>query len=204
MSQTETDGRKLRGARSRAAILEQAMNIASVEGLEGLTFGRLASELSISKGNITVLFGDREAVQIATLDAAVDVFVREIITPNLAVRSAFTRLQAVCDGWFSYVDRRVFPGGCLMHALSNEYRARPGAIQDRVRYHRDSWRRFLEGLVRAARDEGRIKALTDPKQIVFELLAFQSAANVGALIGDKASFSRARATSRSRIAESRL
>lgn len=180
----ETDGRRLRGAKARAIILDRAMDVASVSGFEGLTVGSLASDLGISKGNITVLFGDKEALQVKTLDAAAEVFSAKVITPSLDEPIPIKRLRRLCHGWFDYVDQRVFPGGCLMYAAINEYRARPGVIQDRVNKCRDAWKALLARTIRDAQTAGEIRADQDVQQLVFKLTAFQATSNTAALLGD--------------------
>ncbi len=198
-----TDGRRRRGNEKRNVILSQAVNVASREGLEGLTLGRLASDLGIGKSNIVLLFGDKEALQIKTIEAAVDISISEIVAPASREKTPLKRLQALCDRWFDYVDRRVLPGGCFLNATSSEYRARPGPIQDRIRYHRSRWEKLLGTTIREAQDAGELGRHLDVDQLVFELIAFQAAANVAALLGDRQSFLRARRTTRERIASAR-
>lgn len=199
-NETALDGRHRRGAKARAAVLAQAMRIASVQGLEGLTIGALAADLAISKGNITVLFGDKQALQLRTLDAAVEVFVRHMIAPYVTIKSPIERLRRYCDGWFDYVEKRIFPGGCFLYSTSNEYRARPGPIQDRVKEHRNAWSTLLSKAARDAKFEGEIPADADTDQMVFELIAFQSAANTALLLGENEPFLRARRTSQNLLA----
>jgi AcrR family transcriptional regulator len=196
---TISDGRRRRGAKARASILARAIDVASTDGLEGLTIGRLASDVGISKGNIAVLFHGKVALQLATLDAATDVFVARVVTPALTGSTPLQRLRALCDGWFDYVQRRTFPGGCMLYATSNEYRARPGAIQDRVKHHREAWHRLLAATIKAAQQAGEIRVDLAASQLVFELTAFQSAANTAALLGDRQTFVRARRSTRERI-----
>ncbi len=194
-----TDGRRRRGARKRTAVLSRAVQIASTNGLEGLTIGRLAADLKISKGNITVLFGDKEALQIATLDAAVTAFASRVVKPSMAEASPIKRLRALCEGWFSYVEDRVLPGGCMLYASSNEYRARPGPIRDRVNHHRHAWNDALTAAVRDAQTAGEIRPDLDVPQLVFELTAYQAGANMAALLGDRGAFLRARRATLERI-----
>lgn len=195
-SEPAADGRRLRGDQSRAAVLQRAVRIASTDGLEGLTIGRLAADLGISKGNITVLFGDKEALQLRTLDWAIDEFVERVVAPLRDVASPTKRLIGLCDGWFDFVETRVLPGGCMTIASTSEYRARPGAIQDRVKAHRDAWLQLLTKTVAAAKEAGEMRSEVDPGQVAFEITAFQSAANSASLIGDPATFKRARRTCR--------
>lgn len=196
---TITDGRRLRGEQSRASVLQCAARVASTEGLSGLTIGRLAVDLGISKGNITVLFGSKEALQIATLDAAVDVFVDTVVTPALKKGSSLERLRGLCDGWFSYVDRRTFPGGCLLYSTSSEFRARPGVIQERIKFHRKHWQNLLSHWASQAQLDGLLAPNVDIERLVFELTAYHAAANVAALIGDRKTFAIARKSTRERI-----
>lgn len=125
----ETDGRRQRGERARAQVLEHATAIASTDGLEGLTIGRLATDAGVGKGNIQVLFGDKETLQLATLDAGVVHYREMVVEPALALESPLARLRALTDGWFDYVASGASPGGCFVCAASYEYRARPGAIR---------------------------------------------------------------------------
>ena len=92
-------GRKAQGERTRQAILEAAVDLASVEGLEGLTIGRLAAALSMSKSGLFAHFGSKEELQLATVEAARDIFVREVIRPAFAAPKGLPRLWGLCDVW---------------------------------------------------------------------------------------------------------
>jgi len=197
---SEPDGRRRRGDQSRAQVLGRAIQVASVQGLSGLTIGGLAADLGISKGNITVLFGDKESLQVRTLDAAVDLFVEKVIAPARKVASPRRRLLRMCDGWFDFVEDRVLPGGCMLQASMNEYRARPGPVQDRVKAHRTAWFQLLEQAVAAGKAAGEFRVDADPEQVAFEINAFQAAANAACLLGDGKSFKRARKACRNLVA----
>jgi len=197
----ETDGRRRRGDQARIAVLERAMDVASVDGFEGLTVGSLASDLGIGKSNISALFGDKEKLQITTLDAAVRVFIENVITPTQAEISPIKRLRSVCGGWFDYVERRVFPGGCVLHAAINEYRAKPGALRNKVNTYRNTWKALLERTIREAQSAGEIGLNHDAQQLAFKLIAFQAASNTAALLGDKRYFSLGRELTEAAIAK---
>ena len=197
-----TDGRRRRGAQSRAIILSRAIEISSTEGLGGLTIGRLASDVGISKGNITGLFGDKEALQLATLNAAVEIFRTEVIAPSTDEMEPVKRLQALCDDWYDYVRQRVFPGGCILYGTLSEYRAKPGTIQDQVNHHRNAWTKLLSLTVKQAQQRSQIRLEIDADQMIFELTSFQAAANIAIILGDQLTFLRAHRTSRERIADS--
>src|SRR5260370_1102985 len=132
INRAETDGRRRRGLKARANVLNRAIDVASKNGLGGLTIGGLATDLDISKGNITILFGDKESLQLRTLDAAMDIFSSKVVRPAMTERSPLKRLQKLCNLWFDSVEQRLFAGGCMLSAASNEYRARPRLVQNRL------------------------------------------------------------------------
>ncbi|WP_020179694.1 TetR/AcrR family transcriptional regulator [Methylopila sp. M107] len=193
------DRRKARGAKSRALILERAAAIASTDGLDGLTIGRLATEAGVAKSNVQVLFGDKEALQLATIDWVGQIHDATIVGPARAEASPLARARAMVENWFAFVERRQLPGGCFMNAVSSEFRARPGAIRDRVAGRRAEKRRRYVETLRDAQDAGEIGVEIDPDELAFELLAFQALANIAFTIGDDEEFERARALSRKRL-----
>src|ERR1700734_1771839 len=91
------------GARTRTAILETAADLASVDGLDGLSIGRLASELSMSKSGLFAHFGSKEELQLATIEEARQRYAREVIGPGRAAGSGITRLYGLCEAFLSYV-----------------------------------------------------------------------------------------------------
>jgi AcrR family transcriptional regulator len=199
----ETDGRRRRGLKARANVLNRAIDVASKNGLEGLTIGGLATDLDIGKGNITILFGDKESLQLRTLDAAIEIFDSKVVRPAMTERSPLKRLQKLCNLWFDSVEQRLFAGGCMLSAASNEYRARPGLVQDRIIYHRNGWHTLFANTIRAAIEEGELDGDVDVQQLVFELIAFQLAANTASLLGDRRFFLIARRTAQARISRAR-
>lgn len=195
----QVDGRKAKGDRSRADILKHATRIASRDGLEHLTLGRVATDAGLAKGNIQVLFGDKETLQLATVESGIAIYLREVVEPALAQGTALKRIKALIDGWYTFVEERRLPGGCLVHALSNEYRTRPGAIRDCVEQHRTDAMHRLITLIGEAKAAGDLRSDTNAKQLAFELTAHQAAANVAALMGDEQQFELAKRTSRDRL-----
>ncbi|WP_394821588.1 TetR/AcrR family transcriptional regulator [Pendulispora albinea] len=193
------DGRRQRGDRARAKILDCSTRIASTEGLEGLTIGRVATEAGVGKGNIQVLFGDKEALQMATLEHAVALYKAAVIEPALRQASPLARLVALVDGWYAFVEKRTLPGGCFLNATSSEYRARPGRIHDRVRGYRNGTRARFRELIEEAKEAGELGRDVDASALSFDLVAHQAAANVAALMGDREEFAFAKRASRDRI-----
>ncbi|AKU95721.1 Transcriptional regulator, TetR family [Labilithrix luteola] len=194
-----TDGRRARGDRTRRRVLDAAVMQASRFGLEGLTIGTVAQGAAVSKGAITVLFGDKEALQLATLEDAVARFRAELERVDVAGKSRVHVLAAFFERWFDFVKRKKLPGGCFLHAATSEYRARPGVVRDRISEHRQRWRDTVKRLLIDARDAGELEAGTDVDQLAFELLACQAAADCADLYGDGETFERAHRTVKERL-----
>ena len=167
----------MKGERTRQSILDRAIDVASLEGLEGLTIGRLADELGMSKSGLFAHFGSKEDLQLAAIEAAAKRFIDEIFTPALREPRGYPRLVAICHSWLSYLRRGVFPGGCFFAAASFEFDGRPGAVRDTVRRLMDDWIGSLEKAIRMAVDEGHIDPDTDPAQLAFELNSLFFGAN---------------------------
>lgn len=190
----------MKGERTRQSILERAVDLASLEGLEGLTIGRLADDLKMSKSGLFAHFGSKEDLQLATINAAAERYIREIFTPALQHPRGFPRLMAICESWLSYVRRGVFPGGCFFAAASFEFDGRPGLVQERIRSLMDDWIGALERAIRMAQDEGHLRKDLDPSQLAFELNALFFGANFAFYLrNDEQAIERARLAVETRL-----
>lgn len=186
-------GRKAQGERTRQAILEAAVHLASAEGLEGLTIGRLASELSMSKSGLFAHFGSKEELQLATVEAARSVFIREVIGPAFETEHGLPRLWKLCDTWLDYVQGGVFRGGCFFAAAAAEFDSRPGPVRDRIAAIMKEWLKALGRAVVEAQEAGHIGKDVDATQLAFEFNALELGANWAfQLHGDRQAFARAR------------
>lgn len=173
------DGRRQRGERTRLSILELAAQVASVDGLKGLSIGRLAAELGVSKSGLFAHFGSKQQLQLETVDAAARLFEQAVWEPVAASEPGLTRLIALLDSWLDYQRRAVFAGGCFFNNVQREFDARPGAVRDRICEQSQRWSSGLVALVRSAQKRGQLSADVDPAQIAFELDA------VGVLAGSR-------------------
>jgi AcrR family transcriptional regulator len=189
------------GDRSRARIVEQAARLATIEGIEGLSIGRLADATGIAKSSVYALFGSKEELQLATVNAARDSFIAEVVTPALdATEPGRARLLALCEGFLSYVERRIFPGGCFFVAASAEVGARPGRVHDEVARIQQQWRDLLEREADTAVERGELPPNTDSGQIAFELGVILAGTNiVSVLHDDQVVVARARSAVKSRL-----
>lgn len=167
----------MKGERTRQSILDRAVDLASLEGLEGLTIGRLADDLGLSKSGLFAHFGSKEELQLATIEAAGERFLNEVLRPALSAERGLPRLEAICSSWISYVRRSVFPGGCFFAAASFEFDGRPGLVRDAIARAMDEWLRAIERAIRMAQDEGHIDPNVDPAQLSFEFNSLFFGAN---------------------------
>ena len=165
-----------RGLRTRRAILRKAVNIASVEGLEGLTIGRLASVLRISKSGLFAHFGSKEDLQCAVVDEAREIFVDRVVRPAYQFQG-LQRLRALCENWLVYGEQNVFPGGCFFSAASLEFDDRPGRVREQIVGLMRKWLGTLEQAARDAQSAGEIMKAADASQLAFEIQALAMGAN---------------------------
>jgi AcrR family transcriptional regulator len=198
---TVVDGRRERGRRTRESILDTAVQLATVEGIDGITIGRLASELGMSKSGLFAHFGSKQELQLATIDKAREIFVETIITPSRQAERGLPRLQALLDNWLGYMHREVFKGGCFFDAVRGEYNSRPaGPVRDAVWNDFADWSTILVNRVKSAQAQGHLVPEADPEQVAYELDALGGAANTRfQLDRDEVWFERARAAIRDRL-----
>ncbi|WP_225440338.1 TetR/AcrR family transcriptional regulator [Amycolatopsis eburnea] len=178
------DKRILRGMQSRQLILDRAMNIASVEGLESLSVRRLATELDVSKSGVFALFGSKEELQLATVRAAIEVFTAKVVRPARKAPPGIRRVRALGESWLRYTRRPVFDGGCFFTAAAAEFDARPGRVRDTIASARQDWQIFYAATTSEAQELGEITADLDPADLAFELDALARVAAEDAVLFD--------------------
>ncbi len=183
---TALDGRRLRGDTSRSAVLAAAVDLASVEGLDGLSIGGLATTVSRSKGGIAGLFGSKQELQLAVVATAAEIFQDRVIRPALTAPAGLARLRALATAFLDYSETRVFSGGCFFAAVTAEYRAKPGPVRDAIAAQMRRWRDFLVEAVARAIAAGDLPASTDAAQLAYEIQALLDAANDASLLHDTA------------------
>ncbi len=165
------------GVRTRAAILREAVSLATVEGLEGLSIGTLATALDMSKSGLYAHFGSKQELQLATIEEADRVFEAEVIEPALAAPPGVAQLVAVCDAFFDHLERRRFPGGCFFAGAALEMGARPGPVNERIVAFQISFVALIRQFVVRAQELGQLADDEDADQLTFELNGIILAAN---------------------------
>src|ERR1700720_4416144 len=157
--------RRAKANRTRAEILSVAVDIASAEGLEGLSIGRLGAELRMSRTGIFAHFGSKEQLQLATVGAAKQSFLEQVVKPGLATPRGLPRLRVILESWLGYVERIVFRGGCFFAAASAEFDSRPGKVRDEIALLTRAWLMALQAEVAFARRKKQMKASVVSSQL---------------------------------------
>ncbi|MEV0090819.1 TetR/AcrR family transcriptional regulator [Streptomyces sp. NPDC050738] len=163
---------------TRARILRRAVELAALDGLEGVTIGRLADDLSMSKAGVYGHFGSKEALQLATFALAIEQF-QELVTSKAdGTTAGVERLRRLCDAWVDYLAAGgIAEGGCFLTAAATEFDNRPGPVRDAVAQAGERWLSYLGHLAAAAVEAGELPSDTDPAQIAFELNGIAMSAN---------------------------
>jgi AcrR family transcriptional regulator len=157
------------GLRTRSAILLEAVSLATVDGLEGLSIGSLAKATGISKSGVYAHFGSKEELQLATVDVAGRIFKREVIAPALDRDPGLDQLLTVCDSFFEYLRRQIFPGGCFFAGAVLEMGSRPGPVKERVAEFQRLFIELLRQFAETAKLLGQLPSDEDVAMLTFEL-----------------------------------
>jgi AcrR family transcriptional regulator len=172
------------GERTREAIVREAVSLATVHGLEGLSIGNLADALEMSKSGVYAHFGSKQDLQLATVDEASRIFHDEVIDPAAAADPGLAQVLALCNGFFDHLVRRTFPGGCFFAGAVMEMGTRPGPVKEEVA----AFQAELSGLIRqfvvTALAQGELAADEDPDALTFELNGIILAANAAFVLSD--------------------
>jgi AcrR family transcriptional regulator len=192
--------RRSDGERTYNAILAASAALATTEGLNGLSIGRLAGHLGMSKSGLYAHFDSKEELQLATIDAAGAIFDREVVAPAAEAETPLARLEALCELFLSHVERRVFPGGCFFAAAAAEVDTHAGRVREKVAAFMDDWVAGLARFAREAQAAGQLDPGEDADQLVFEIESYLLLANNRfVLVGDPQEIDRARAAIRRRL-----
>src|SRR5215813_13205090 len=172
------------GERTRLAIVRAAAALATVEGLEGLSIGHMAAATGLSKSGLYAHFGSKQELQLATVAAAEQILGEEVIAPARAAAPGRAQLAAACAAYFSYVQRRVFPGGCFFAATALEMGTRPGPVKDRVAAINSGFTALLRDFAATALEQHQLPPREDPGRLAFDLHAILLAADARFVLHD--------------------
>ncbi len=196
-----TRKRRSDGERSRTAILHTAAQLATVEGINGLSISRLANAVGMSKSGLFAHFGSKEELQLATVEFASAVFAEEVTGPADEAPEGMPRLRSLVENFLQHVERGVFPGGCFFASTTAELDTQSGPVRDRVLEVENDFLARIDAAVRQAQADGDIASSEDVEQLIFELHAFMLLANaLFVLTQDSLPMERARRAIEGRLA----
>jgi AcrR family transcriptional regulator len=200
LTQSTDRRRRADGERSHDAILRGATELATLDGLEGLSIAGLADHIGMSKSGLYAHFGSKEELQLATIERAQEIFEREVARPALEHAEGLPRVLGMADAYLSYLERRVFPGGCFFAAAGAEFATREGRVRQKLQEFAADGMRALAETISDAQARGEIDPEADPEQLAFEIDALLHGANAGFLLsGDREPLERARRAIRDRL-----
>ena len=185
--------RRSDGERSRRAILDASARLATVEGIDGLSIGRLAQAIGMSKSGLYAHFGSKEELQLATIATAEEVYETDVIEPAMELPDGLPRVEALCERFLTHIESGVFPGGCFFASVAAELDTRPGPVRDRIAAFQSRWSELIASGLRAGQRQGEVAPDASVEQLTFEINALLAHANtVFVLYGDRTAFERAR------------
>ncbi|WP_043619178.1 TetR/AcrR family transcriptional regulator [Nonomuraea candida] len=187
------DGRLLRGRRTREAVLESAVALASVHGLDGLTFARLAEHLGVSKSGLFAHWKDKERLQLDAVGWARRQWTEHVMGPALRAPAGVRRVFALHEARLAFYAGGALPGGCFFLAAQTEFDDRPGAVRARLAESLHDWLGFVRSLLDEAVTLGELPAGLDTGQLAYEIDALGESTVVHArLVGHDLTYARAR------------
>ncbi len=161
------DGRLARGERTRTAVLDQALILATVSGLDGLSLSQVADALGVSKSGLFAHWRSKQELQLAVIDHARRQWTDLVIRPALSEPAGIRRVWATHDHRLAFYESGVLPGGCFFGNAHFEFNARPGVIRDRLAEEQTAWMTFLTGVAAGALEMGELRPGTDPAQLAY-------------------------------------
>ena len=193
--------RRSDGERSRDAILREATRLATLDGIEGLSLGRLADAVGMSKSGLFAHFGSKEELQLATIEAARAIYDDVVVAPAQSAAPGLARLRAYTERFLGHVSEGVFPGGCFFASAASELDTHPGRVRDQAMAVVNGWVELLEAEVVAGQEAAEIDPSLDAAQLAFELDAYMFLANTQFVAsGDQRALRRAHDAVESRLA----
>ena len=188
------------GERTRAAILREAVALATVDGLDGLTIGRLAAALEMSKSGLYAHFGSKQELQLSIVEEAGRIFDAEVLQPGRAASPGLARLLVLCDSFLDHLERQTFPGGCFFSGAALELAMRPGPVSERVAAVLHAFGELIRDCVDTAIAQGQLSAAEDRDELTLEIHGVLLAANTSFVVQHDAQvFDLARRTVRRRL-----
>jgi len=158
-----------KGTETRSRIVETALRAASVDGLEGISLGKVAADIGMSKSGLFAHFDSKEALQVDVIEAAAEKFTAVVVTPALSAPRGEPRLRALFAHWLRWEQIESLPGGCVFMHAAAELDDRPGPVRDALVNRQRQWLDTLAKAVRITIEAGHFRSDVDPSLFAFQL-----------------------------------
>ena len=172
------------GQRTRDTILRAAATVATIDGLDGLSVGRLADFLGMSKSGLSAHFGSKRELQLATVTEAARIFDTEVVRPALVAPAGLGQLAEVCEAFFAHLECHMFPNGCFWASAALEVGAPPGPVKDLIAAFQSRFGDLIRSFAAVALARGELPAGEDPDRLAFELNGIMLAADTNLVVHD--------------------
>jgi AcrR family transcriptional regulator len=166
------------GARRRREIVAVAADLSTVEGLESLSFSRIADEVGLTKAGVAAHFESKEALQLAVVDAAASSYVTSLVAAGSAAEPGLHRLAALAGAWLEHLESIEYRGGCFFAAAGQAFAGRPGPVRDAVARHTRRLLQELNEQAHLAKRLGELAADIAPETLAFQIHALALEANL--------------------------
>ena len=166
------------GARRRDEILSAAADLSTAEGLEGLSFSRIAEEVGLTKAGVAAHFKSKEALQLAVVDAAAAAYAAPLVGAAKNSEPGLPRLRALAIAWFKHLETIDYRGGCFFGSAGLAFAGRPGRVHDAIASHTRNFLQTLEEQARLAARLGELSPNTSPEVLTFQIHALAQEGNL--------------------------
>ena len=160
-----------KGENTRAAILSEALEVASIKGLQGISIGSLAARIGMSKSGLFAHFGSKDSLQQGVLETVVARFEENVVMPVLGMPSGEQRLRALFVNWLHWTDEINLKGGCPLIHAAIEFDDQPGPLRDYVADQQERWLDSIQRMAKKAVKQGEFREDLDAGLFAFELNA---------------------------------
>ena len=160
-----------KGEATHGAILDHALDLASVHGLEGISIGALARETGLSKSGLFAHFGSKEALQLAVLEVASARFAAQVIKPSRDEARGLRRLIALVENWMNWANSETLSGGCPFVAAQVEWDDREGPVRDYLVWAQQTWLAVLGAAAEKAVAQGDFRDDLDTRAFAHDIYA---------------------------------
>jgi AcrR family transcriptional regulator len=183
----------MKGEETRSAILDAAMHVVRLEGLEGISIGCLARTVGLSKSGLFAHFKSKETLQLQVIERAASSFIDAVVRPAIKLPRGEPRVRALFDNWVRWADPEDVEGGCVFVGAAAELDDKPGHLRDALVRTQRAWIGALATAFQIAKDENHLSESCDPQQLAFELYAIMMAYHLySRLLNDPSAIARAR------------